>query len=204
MSAATTPRRRKPAEERRREIVDTVLVLAYEHGPDKITAEAIAKRIGLAQPAVFRHFPSMQDLWLAVVDTVRDRVKAQWDVHDDPQAPAEARIRSVLHAHLGVIQTHPGLPSILFSRELQARNKELQKRLTGHMEGFIQRLGGLLEIGVAAGEVRSGLDTDRAARCMVAVLQGTAFRWALSEQSFDLQQQGMAALEVVWAGLRVE
>ncbi len=42
-----------PAEERRAVIVETVLVLAAEGNPSKITTAAIADRMGLTQGALF-------------------------------------------------------------------------------------------------------------------------------------------------------
>ncbi|MBA1146892.1 TetR/AcrR family transcriptional regulator [Ectothiorhodospiraceae bacterium WFHF3C12] len=201
MNAQAPRRQRKSAEERRREIVDAVLALAYEYGPDSITAGAIAERVGFAQPAVFRHFPTMADVWLAVADTVGERVRERWDAVDDPALPAGERLRAVLSAHLGVITANPGLPSVLFSRELQAGNRELQARFARHMEGFVERLQSLITAGQRAGEIRPHLDARRAAYSIIGLLQGTAFRWALNRQSFDLQSEGMGAFEVLWSGL---
>lgn len=202
MTGRDSNRRRKSAEERRREIVDAVLSLAYERGPDSITAGAIAERVGFAQPAVFRHFPTMGDIWLAVADTVGARVRAQWDAVDDPARGIGDRLRAVLSAHLAVITMNPGLPSILFSRELQAGNRELQARFSRHMEGFVDRLQRMIEIGQASGEVRAGFDARQAAYSIIGLLQGTAFRWALNRQTFDLQSEGMAAFDMLWSGLR--
>lgn len=194
-------RRRKSAAERRREIVDAVLALAYERGPDGITAGAIAERVGFAQPAVFRHFPTMADIWLAVADTAGARVRERWDAVDDESAGAPDRLRSVLAAHIEVIVRYPGLPSILFSRELQAGNRELQARFARHMEAFGDRLQAIIETGQRRGEVRAGLDARQAAYSIIGLLQGTAFRWALNGQAFALQTEGMAAFEMLWSGL---
>lgn len=202
MSDSDRGRQRKTAAERRREIVDAVLALAYERGPDGITAGAIAERVGFAQPAVFRHFRTMADIWLAVADTAGARVRAQWDAVDDEAAATGERLRAVLAAHLEVILKYPGLPSILFSRELQAGNRELQARFARHMEGFGDRLQAIIETGQQRGEVRAGFEARQAAYSIIGLLQGTAFRWALNGQAFELLSEGMAAFEMLWSGLR--
>ena len=46
------------AEERREVTVETVIDLAAEQNPTDITTGAIAKRMGVTQGALFRHFPS--------------------------------------------------------------------------------------------------------------------------------------------------
>ena len=49
-------RTRKSARERKSEIVEAVLVLAAEVGPDRLSTEALASAVGISQPGIFRHF----------------------------------------------------------------------------------------------------------------------------------------------------
>src|SRR5512144_51490 len=73
---AAPPRHRLSTDQRQREIVATVLELARERGPDAITTQAIAGRMGLTQGAVFRHFPDKEAIWLAVFSWVRESLGA--------------------------------------------------------------------------------------------------------------------------------
>lgn len=57
---------RKSADSRKTEIVTAMLRLADELGPDRLTTLAVANAVGLTQPGIFRHFPTKQDIWLAV------------------------------------------------------------------------------------------------------------------------------------------
>ena len=57
---------RKSAEQRRTEIVEATLNLADELGPDRLSVEQVAQRVGITQPAVFRHFSTKKLLWNAV------------------------------------------------------------------------------------------------------------------------------------------
>lgn len=45
------------ADQRREVTVETVVELAGEQNPSEITTAAIAKRMGVTQGALFRHFP---------------------------------------------------------------------------------------------------------------------------------------------------
>jgi AcrR family transcriptional regulator len=67
------------SDERRNEIVQAVLDLAGEDGPDAVTTQAIADRIGVTQGALFRHFPDKEAIWLAVFDWVRAALDAAVD-----------------------------------------------------------------------------------------------------------------------------
>ena len=66
--------RHLPAEERRSVTVETVLALAAEQNPSEITTAAISARMNLTQGALFRHFPTKEALWTAVMEWVAERL----------------------------------------------------------------------------------------------------------------------------------
>ena len=67
-----------PAAARKRQIVETALELVAEHGADAVSAQLIADTIGLSQPAVFRHFPTKEAVWMAVIAWLQDRLAQVW------------------------------------------------------------------------------------------------------------------------------
>src|SRR5262249_56157460 len=70
------PRPRLSGEVRQQQIIETVLDLVAEHGADGVSVQAIADRIGLTQPAVFRHFPSKEAIWVAVMSWLEEQLAA--------------------------------------------------------------------------------------------------------------------------------
>ena len=53
--------------------------MAAEQNPNDITTAAIAKRMGLTQGALFRHFPSKDAILQAVMAWVAERLLARVD-----------------------------------------------------------------------------------------------------------------------------
>ena len=86
-----------PADVRREVTVEAVIALAAEHNPGDITTSAIARHMGLTQGALFRHFPSKEALWEAVMDWVAARLMARVDAamgtHSDALDALEAQDR---------------------------------------------------------------------------------------------------------------
>lgn len=193
-------RRRKSAEERRDEIIAVTLQLASEVGPEGITTEAIASRVGVTQAAIFRHFPRKQEIWSAVVAWLLDRVTARWaEVQQDVDDPSQ-RLRAVLTAQLRFITAIPALPAVLLSRELHAQ-ADLQAGLLGVMGAFRKTLAGILRDAQGVGAVRPDISPEAAANLLIALVQGTALRWSLSEGAFDLVAEGEALLSLALEGM---
>src|SRR5437899_12226956 len=65
--AAPPPRRRRSTDEVRRRILDAAAAMFAEQGFDGATTREIARRAGVAEPLVFRHFGSKAGLLEGVV-----------------------------------------------------------------------------------------------------------------------------------------
>ena len=65
------------ADERRAVTIETVVELAGERNPSEITTAAIAERMKFTQGALFRHFPTKEALWVAVMEWMAERLMAR-------------------------------------------------------------------------------------------------------------------------------
>jgi AcrR family transcriptional regulator len=65
---STTPKTRLTAEERREEILLAAMDEFARGGLDGTPTEAIARRVGISQPYLFRLFRTKKDLFLAVIE----------------------------------------------------------------------------------------------------------------------------------------
>ena len=135
------PRLRLKTDERQREIVAAVLLLARERGPDSITTQAIADRIGVTQGALFRHFPDKEAIWLAVFAWVRESLGA---VLDEAVAKANSplgKIERAFLAHVAFVAANPGVPRVLF-HELQYPGRLAGTRRGGSDDHGLQQAPG--------------------------------------------------------------
>src|SRR5262245_66344904 len=74
---------RLPAHSRKQRIVETVLELVAGHGTESVSVQLVADAIGVTQPAIFRHFPTKEAMWLAVMDWLEQRLVAIYSAADD-------------------------------------------------------------------------------------------------------------------------
>ncbi|MFH1494673.1 MAG: TetR family transcriptional regulator, partial [Pseudomonadota bacterium] len=96
-----------PAGERRIVTVETVVELAAEQNPSDITTAAIAKKMNLTQGALFRHFPSKDAIWQAVMEWVAERLMARVDRAADSVSSPMAGLEAVFLAHIEFVVEHP-------------------------------------------------------------------------------------------------
>lgn len=186
---------RKTAAARKAEIVATMLRLADELGPDRLTTQAVADAVGLTQPGVFRHFATKQALWQAVAEAIDATMSQAWQAALAESAAPLDRLALLVRTQLRQIESHPAIPAILHSRELQSENAALRDRFRSLMMRFQALLRAELTAAREAGLIRGDVDPNDGAVLLISLVQGLAIRWALGNRLFALEAEGARLLD---------
>lgn len=189
-------RNRKPAEDRKTDIVAAVLALADRIGPDRLTTNDVARTVGVTQAAIFRHFPTKADLWSAVGEAVADRLTSVWQRAIEGHTDPTDRIRALIATQLQQIEATPALPAILHSRELNVDNATLRERFRGVLQQYQGLLVANLEGMAANGTLMKTVQPPDAAVLLTSLVQGIAIRWSLGSRRFAIVPEGMRLLDV--------
>ena len=191
-----------PAETRRAVTVEAVIELAAERDPGEITTAAIASHMKLTQGALFRHFPSKDAIWEAVMEWVAERLLARVDRAAALAASPVAALQAIVLAHADFVAEHPGVPRMLFG-ELQRAEATPAKRLARTLlERYGERIRARLEAGKAAGEVSAALDVDAAVTLFVGTLQGLIMQSMLAGELARIRRDAPRVFAIYLAGIR--
>ncbi len=194
---------RKSADLRKAQIVAVILDLADRIGPDRVTTGAVAAEVGVTQAAIFRHFPTKAEMWVAVADHIAGLLTAAWAEALKEANPPVERLTALVGAQLDQIKAHPALPMLLFSRELNVENAALRAAFRDRLAA----LHGLLMQEVIAGQRDNTLLKDVAAGdvavLLTSLIQGLAIRWSLGARDYVLRDEGLRLLAVQLRLLRV-
>ena len=168
------------AEERREATVETVLDLAAEQNPTDITTGAIAKRMGVTQGALFRHFPSKDAILQAVMEWVSERLLTRIDRAISTKTSPLDALEAAFMAHIEFISEHPGVPRMLFG-ELQRAEQTMAKRMAQTLiQCYGERLGRLISEGKESGELTPSLEEKTAVTLFVGMTQGLVMQSLLA------------------------
>ncbi len=180
---------RMPTEERQALIVAAAIDLAGRISPGAITTADIAREIGLTQGALFKHFPSKEAIWVAVMDSVTTQLLGRLEAAATPPwtptpaaaptdagGPALGALSRVFHAHIAFVQEHPGVPRLIFHDLQQPADSPLKQQLGMLMQRYRQLLTRLLQAAVADGEATAELDIGAASTAFIGLVQGLAMQ----------------------------
>lgn len=182
-------RQRKSHEERREEIVRGALEVAAESGVKEVTTQAIADRVGIAQPTIFRHFKTRDQIFAAAMEWIAKALFAALERGARSDAPPDERLQSLLRRQLEFVARHRGLPRLLFSDRLHLEDPTLKATVRRVMERYVRHVESILRDGIAAGMFRADLEPTATAWWIAATVQGLIMRWSLHDFEFPLEDE---------------
>jgi AcrR family transcriptional regulator len=106
-------RKRLPVSERRALIIEAAGRLFGEHGYQATRLDEIAAAAGVTKPILYRHFDSKQALYLALLERHRADL-ARFAGLIPTEGTLEQRLRTVLEAWFGYVETHSYAWKMLF------------------------------------------------------------------------------------------
>lgn len=188
-------------EERRADTIETVIDLASEQNPEEITTTAIAKRMGLSQGALFRHFPNKEAILKGVIDWVAERLLARVDkAAKEAASPLEA-LEAVFETHIDFVASHPGVPRMLFG-ELQRSKVTPAKRMARSLiANYGKRIEAMIEDGKARGELDVALDSKSAAIMFIGIIQGLVMQSLITGDMEKMRENASRVFRIYCCGI---
>jgi AcrR family transcriptional regulator len=101
----------------REELIAAASGLIEESGDaSSVTLRGVAKRVGIAAPSIYRHFPDVEHLLVAVVDRAFGEFAAKRDERRAEAPDAGAALLAGCRAYCEFGTSHPGPYRFMFSR----------------------------------------------------------------------------------------
>jgi AcrR family transcriptional regulator len=187
---------RKSSIERKAEILTATLELAFEVGPDHVTTGMIAGRLGLTQPAIYKHYPKKGDVWLAASETLSERIRENTLQGSLVGKPPLDNLRRLVLGHLLLVTDVPTLPEIMVARDSTGALNEARHIIQEAIADFRTALTVSLERARTAGQFRADLCTEDGAMLVFGIIQSLILRLIISRDPTFLVQDGARLLDL--------
>jgi AcrR family transcriptional regulator len=191
---ARRPRTRDAAELRREKIIAEALSIVSQRGYHGFTVQELAARCGLSNAGLLYHFPSKDQLFVAVIHELEQR-----EIHalgplvaliERNEVPLTAVI-DLLHAlfaHENALPELAQLYAVLQAESLDVAHpahESFRAREAAVLDLFTRLLGPYV------------VDPRSTARQMLALREGLRLQWLRAEQSFDPLAEWIRAVTVL-------
>lgn len=199
-------RTKEEAEETRKDLLKAALTVFSTKGYESARLEDIGEVAGVTRGAIYHHFGSKSDLYMALVE--------------DASAQGGTVIQLAVEEGGTVVEIVSRILIYFFSLLEDDRNFREVVELTllkmgasPELEGFVQRrhdearilpesIAEFFQMGIAQNELRPDLDPVAAARSMLAFQNGLAMLWLANQDAFSIKESAPVLADIFLNGIK--
>jgi AcrR family transcriptional regulator len=154
----------QPIEVRRAQLFEAALQVCAEKGYFNTRVEDIAQRAGLSKGALYHHFSSKQELFLALFSEMMEGFIALMTRAMEQSPSASQALRAAVRQFVEGFEQQPGLMRGMFDLYLLAVREPLfRKQIMGYYEQMVEAAGGVIQSGIDSGEFATEIDAREVA-----------------------------------------
>ncbi len=177
--------------DRQKEIINVSLELLSDYGIQGLTIKNLSKKIGISEPAIYRHFDNKVEILSALLDFFRQNNECFFEKEVDDSIPAPDKIENILMNHFRVFTENPSLVTVIFAEELFRNEAALSDKVTSIMEYNSSVIKTILEDGQAAGTIRKDIPAEHLTLIVLGTLRLFVKKWQLTGALFSLMDDGL-------------
>ena len=183
--------------ERQQEIINVSLALITESGIQSLTIKNLAKRIGFAESAIYRHYENKIQILLAILDFFKRNTEQLFSNQLNSNENSIARIEKLFVNHFRKFTNTPSLVAVIFSEEIFRNEKELCMKVAEIMNLNMSSLSTIIKDGQQKGEIRNDIEALHLAIMILGSLRMFVKQWSMADYKFDLIAKGAELINSV-------
>ncbi|GAP68117.1 transcriptional regulator, TetR family [Bacteroidales bacterium 6E] len=183
--------------ERQQEIIENALDLINEKGIQGLTIKNLSKRLGITEPAIYRHFENKIQILVSILDLLKKNTSGIFVDEISRDVSATLKVELLFEKHFQSFVRMPSMASVVFSEEIFRNEEMLTDKISEVIEQNNRDLFMILEDGQKKGEIRSDVDAGHLVILIMGSLRLFVKKWQYSGFSFNLETEGKKLVKSV-------
>lgn len=197
-----TPKPTRGAETRTA-ILSTSLDLFSKNGFDATSVAEICQQAQVSKGAFYHHFPSKQELFLALMDTWLNGVDGMFQTAGESAMSAPEALEKMAGISGGLFDAlEGGFPILLEFWTQASRQPAIWARAVAPYRRFLDFFAGVIQSGIEEGAFEESLDPELTARILMAEAMGLLLQASFDPEGANWQESTQSGIKMILRGLR--
>ncbi|KAF0141747.1 MAG: hypothetical protein A2279_05310 [Stygiobacter sp. RIFOXYA12_FULL_38_9] len=175
-------------EERQRLIVDEAIKIIHELGYQAFSIRELSKRVGISEPAIYRHFLNKEDIVLGILGRFNEFDFSLFQEVNRYEKPIE-KIQRFIQYHFDFLEKNPGMTSVVFSEEIFSQSELLREKMLNIIEKRKKLIKDIIDEARTKNQVIE-VETNEIATIILGFIRLVVLEWRMSSFAFSLPQRG--------------
>jgi AcrR family transcriptional regulator len=180
MKRATPSRKARQSGRTREALLSRSLVLVAERGLSRTSIDHIAKAAGVTKGAMYWHFSSKDDLFVAILDRIRERWQQVVHVPVSARQTSTDRLVQLFESYADLFSKSPEICLFLQQALLDQHDRKHSALVAKVFAKTARFIAGIIDRGKAADEIRPDVDPMATAHMILGMLAGASQQASIS------------------------
>ena len=180
--------------DRQLEIIDLSIEIIAKQGIQGLTIKNIAKKIGISEPAIYRHFDSKTQILLTILDNFMEMAAFMGEAMKGNNDSAGDKIEFMFSRIVDIFIDTPSYISVIFSEEIFKNEQVLKNKIVEILSLNEQTIEYIIRTGQEKGEVRTDIEYKNLAIIVMGTLRFRIKQWDLNNYDGDIKADGIVLI----------
>ncbi len=191
------------SEETRSKILHIALELFSKNGYDATGVAEICKRAKVSKGAFYYHFPSKQDLFLALMTDWLGALDANMQVASASAQDIPQAIENMADASGEVFEVlQDGFPILLEFWTQASRQPEIWRKVVEPYRKYLSYFADVIQLGIDQQAFREDLDPEMTSRFLTAIVMGLLLQATFDPEGADWQEVTRSGIKILLNSMR--
>lgn len=183
--------------ERQAEIINVSINIIGNKGIQSLTIKNVSKKIGISEPAIYRHFESKTDILLAILSNFEEMASFMNEAINEMNETAIGKIEFLFSKIVDIFSQEPAQISVVFSEEIFKNEAILKNKIVEIMNQKEKAVENIIKKGQVDGEVRTDIDYKILALIIMGSLRFMVKQWELKNQDKNLKEESKKIIQSI-------
>ena len=174
---------------RQQQIIEAAIKIIAVNGIQNLTIKTLANKVGVTEPALYRHFDNKLEILKAIISYFQNKMKPAIEKLNR-SAKALDKIEKFILEHLRIINSNPDFAKVIFSEANFQNEETLILKVNNMMKKSHKILETVVQKGQNNGEIRNDISSLSIVRMIIGSLRLLVTQWSMSGMIFNLQSEG--------------
>lgn len=178
-------------------LILSMIEVISEQGLQGITTREVAKRQGISESTIFKHYKTKNELILAVLEYFSQYDQAIIESLGLKEFKPIEAITYFVEAYVTYYENYPEITAITLSYEGLMREAELSDVVKRIFTKRVNTIQSLIEDAQRQKEIPKDVDTESLADLIIGLERVVILRWRLDNYNFSLKEHTLTALKML-------
>ena len=166
--------------DRKHQILQTLAQMLEDPAGEKATTAALAKRLGVSEAALYRHFRGKAEMFEGLIEFIEQTLFALINKITGDEKSGVRQLEAIIGVMLAFAQKNRGMTRVLVGDALVNEDERLQTRINQLHDRLEAAVKQALRFGVSQGEIAQDVDISAQANLIMSFVAGRWHQFAKS------------------------